>query len=764
MPLYPPQAPIALQFPINDICNSRCQMCNIWKQQKDYEISPADIRQILQNPLFKKVRNVGINGGEPTLRKDVAEVVRAVVETLPSVQIIHFITNAIRHKTIISAISSLGSVCHDNNVKLDVMVSLDGIGSIHDRVRRRPGNFESAVQVLNFVQTTNKVDFCRIGCTVIKENVYYIEDVLDWCRKRDLYALFRLGIPHRRLYSLDVTTPFTLNSHEKFHFANFLDYLYFHYEKTPSRKDFYRSLRDQLIYNSPRSVTCLWQCAGATLSSRGELCYCAVESNTLGNALKENPETLYWQNTDHLKQIYAEKCPNCFHDYSPAPPPKEKHSFINLFTKKITPKLVRTTVNRYLTTRRKSSSLQHLIKRAKSATSPSSHRKLPNRILICGWYGTETLGDKAILGGLVQALHHNSQVNIDVASLAPYITQYTKLQMPGLKIEKILSLNDAKTAISRGDYCCLMMGGGPLMGAVHECLEMLDLFILAKEIGTTTVVGGCGLGPLGWPDVDPAIGELLRIADHVLFRDNNSRTESIKSFNTGQESKVVLDPAFSWIKNTLDPKLPRNPKQILLALRDWSLQDYRGDLEYEKAKKIKARFENEICLMVDHLLTTDPEIKIIPFCMHKYAIGGDDRFFYKRIFADKPEILEYLENKHLSPQEDLKTFVQSHAVLAMRFHSLVFALATQTPVMAIDYTLGGKITGLLQDLGALNLRLNLASFDGKETAKQLLAGTPKPPDVSAQIIETENTIREVITSALSNVACKENKKNEDYPT
>ena len=68
---YLPPKPYVIQFPVNDICNSRCVMCNIWHRKRDSRVySIEEIRQILTDPLFTEIRYVGMSGGEPTLRRD----------------------------------------------------------------------------------------------------------------------------------------------------------------------------------------------------------------------------------------------------------------------------------------------------------------------------------------------------------------------------------------------------------------------------------------------------------------------------------------------------------------------------------------------------------------------------------------------------------------------------------------------------------------------------------------------------------------------
>ena len=57
--------PVTLNFMANDICNSKCKMCNIWKRKKDKELTPEELENILNDDLFKNLSNVGISGGEP---------------------------------------------------------------------------------------------------------------------------------------------------------------------------------------------------------------------------------------------------------------------------------------------------------------------------------------------------------------------------------------------------------------------------------------------------------------------------------------------------------------------------------------------------------------------------------------------------------------------------------------------------------------------------------------------------------------------------
>ncbi|MFM6343810.1 MAG: hypothetical protein ACKPFK_01500, partial [Dolichospermum sp.] len=102
--------------------------------------------------------------------------------------------------------------------------------------------------------------------------------------------------------------PFDLTFAEKYHLSVFLENIIRFYETSEQQKFFYKSLIGQIMYGKPRAAGCDWQHRGVTLSARGKLLYCAVESKTLGSSISENSEYLYFANQDHLAEIVKTKC------------------------------------------------------------------------------------------------------------------------------------------------------------------------------------------------------------------------------------------------------------------------------------------------------------------------------------------------------------------------------------------------------------------------------------------------------------------------
>jgi polysaccharide pyruvyl transferase WcaK-like protein/MoaA/NifB/PqqE/SkfB family radical SAM enzyme len=690
-------------------------MCHIWKQKLGYQISPEELDTALDNPLYSDVRTVGVNGGEPTLRKDLPELVEILFRRLPSLETISLITNALVPKKVIQRIGDTGEVIRRFGGKYDVMVSLDGVGEVHDIVRGRPGNFEKALKVLDYIENTDLVTRIRLGCTVIKSNVYGLHDLHDFAGQRGFYIKYRIGIPHQRLYTQDISEPFAFSYEEKVHFCIFLENLIRHYETSANQRFFYQSLIGQVMHGEPRKAGCAWQHRGATITSRGELLYCAVKSKVLGSAITDNSEKLYFSNSDHLAEIVSKDCADCTHDYAGLPPgnvylkallEEGAHALgispgylagnrLPLPLKRLgqqwrfTGRLRKFGINRS-----RASPAEHLLQRQDTGS---------RRVMICGWYGTETTGDKAILAGVVAALRHSlGEVTISLASLEPYISRLTVSQMPELHDTRVYSIQDSLSEVENMDL--VVFGGGPVM-AVKNLADMLAIFEKAAARGVPTLLAGCGVGPLGGRFHNKMIGRLLQLSSKRIYRDQRSKEYAGGLGIDTAHDLVAEDPAFTWIADKERSSAPdendsgEDARRILLGLRDWPSNQYAPGLSVRDARSIKDRFEQQLIEGLSDITRENSSTTIIPFPMCTNHFGGDDRWYYRDLFARYPALRNSLDysvlSRELSPNETLETFAKADVALTMRFHSLVFAAGMKIPAVACDYTLGrGKVAEL----------------------------------------------------------------------
>ncbi|BBD78255.1 polysaccharide pyruvyl transferase family protein [Hydrogenophilus thermoluteolus] len=762
---FPLEKPIVLQFPVIDICNSQCQMCRIWENKKSDVLTPEQLRTGLRNPLFSEVSVVGLNGGEPTLRKDLGQLTAVLFEELPKLHTISLITNAYKYDEVIARITEVGEVVKQHGGKLDVMISLDGFGELHDKVRGKPGNFVHAQHVIEFAQASPLVHNVRIGCTIIKENVYGLSDLLEFCQSKGLYIKYRLGIPHQRLYTQNLLDPYALDAAEKYHIAEFLEGLIAHYETSERQKFFYRSLIDQIVHAAPRKAGCDWQHRGATITSKGELLYCAVQSKVLGNITKHDSEQLYFGNEDHLKEILQVHCASCHHDYVGIPPRAQylKELILQAADKLRAKNLLKSAYRHIFRSdyRRRIEFAKRIDNlRALGNTAilwPSSGNGV--RVLICGWYGTETLGDKAILGGVLQALReHLGTIDVVLVSLFPYVSEMTRRQMEELKSVHIVPREQGVQLASQADL--VVFGGGPLM-AIDEIADMLVIFEVAKNAGRKTLVSGCGVGPLGASWHNEAIGQILHKADARIYRDEQSRSVAAKLGVNVETDLVAEDPAFTWLaiqrQTLLHTKRPHTGKILLLGLRDFPYEHYARHLSKAACLETKRRCEKAVLEALTQLIEKYPDLVIRPLPMCTNHFGGDDRWYYRHLFRGNHQLADRLDlsllGAELAPKDYCDAFMQATVALTMRFHSLVFALALEVPAVAIDYTLGlGKVFALAERFGVPYRSLSEidADFLIREISKLLETPLPQAPGFEPSFTSAMHTALGVLDFAVCN--------------
>lgn len=133
--------PLNLTISVSYRCNSRCKTCNVWQRPNDdFTIEEYDktFASIGRDPYW-----FTFSGGEPTLRKDLPEMVEAAYRNCRP-GIINIPTNGIQDKIIPERIERVLLAAPTSQVIVNL--SLDGVGIKHDIVRGVRGNFERAMR------------------------------------------------------------------------------------------------------------------------------------------------------------------------------------------------------------------------------------------------------------------------------------------------------------------------------------------------------------------------------------------------------------------------------------------------------------------------------------------------------------------------------------------------------------------------------------------------------------------------------------------
>lgn len=153
--------PYLVTFNLTNLCNSRCIMCHFWKNKKrENEITPEEIKHILQQNAMKNITQVALTGGEILLRPDIPEIIDIIYETTGIKP--HFGTNGLLPARLDHLIAAKKDKIGG------VMISVDGVGDIHDRIRGK-GTFDITMRSIKLLKEKYNIN-PTINMTLCKEN------------------------------------------------------------------------------------------------------------------------------------------------------------------------------------------------------------------------------------------------------------------------------------------------------------------------------------------------------------------------------------------------------------------------------------------------------------------------------------------------------------------------------------------------------------------------------------------------------------------
>jgi len=328
--------PRVLQFPVTGRCNSKCTTCSVPELAPDVDMTVVRVNEIMQNRLFRKVESIGINGGEPSLVKELPEIIRELLK-LPRLKAIHMITNGMLTERILEITRAMNEACNARGVTFNLSVSLDGIEEIYWACRG-VSSFAKTMDTIKSIVAAPGV-YCSTfsaGCTVSKYNVHYLRANEAYCKLYNIPIFYRLAVPNRRIHNLGYADDFsvltsedTLQAATEFFFGKVMD----RQDRNWIQKFTYYAIYRYLMAGGHlRLADCYWKWRDATIDELGNLYYCATESKPLGTLDDSNARSIFFskENLDYRRKLIEEHCNHCIH-YAFAPTIKGAFSFVFFF-------------------------------------------------------------------------------------------------------------------------------------------------------------------------------------------------------------------------------------------------------------------------------------------------------------------------------------------------------------------------------------------------------------------------------------------------
>jgi polysaccharide pyruvyl transferase WcaK-like protein len=292
-----------------------------------------------------------------------------------------------------------------------------------------------------------------------------------------------------------------------------------------------------------------------------------------------------------------------------------------------------------------------------------SRSRLPDPVLVVGGYGYGNVGDEAILRGLLTRLAGHS---VTVVSRSPTETAVT---------HGVRSIGIEHAAGALRHHRSVLIGGGGLFGRdMGRIGRMLPSFgLLAVGMGKTVVIDGVDVERPATASARILLPLLMRAVRGVGVRD---RTSAAVVERWGVTPSVRPDLS-TWMA----PASMDTGRSLLL----------RAGVDLERPvvglalTAVNRGLAEPVLLAVMRTIDALPEMQFcfIPMSRHPWVTAHDDSRFGAHLVALRPQVR--LVDGAMPPDVVLAAFGQLSAVVAMRYHAMLFADRAGTPLVPIPY-------------------------------------------------------------------------------
>lgn len=323
------------------------------------------------------------------------------------------------------------------------------------------------------------------------------------------------------------------------------------------------------------------------------------------------------------------------------------------------------------------------------------------KIVVCGNYGAENLGDELILEGLLKTLRTVSpDAEITVMSgnkketnwlyKARYGIEAVDMFPSGFRsfLKSIFPNSPTKEAVSNCDY--FILGGGGLFNDLnwHASIIWGMQARQALRRNKPIIILGQSVGPLR--DMGRFfVRRIFSKASFIGVRDEDSATE-LRNLGITKEIVVTPDLAFRVPVPAPKPAPVLTTPTVIISLRQ--MKNMKGNFITEFSKFCNWLIEERKC-----------RLKFMEF---QQGSEGD-RDLHQKIITQINQRDKVINiNPAINPEALFDHFQKASFVFAMRLHAIICAMKTCKPFLAISYS--KKITSLIKDS---DLRENIIGHD-----------------------------------------------------
>jgi polysaccharide pyruvyl transferase WcaK-like protein len=289
---------------------------------------------------------------------------------------------------------------------------------------------------------------------------------------------------------------------------------------------------------------------------------------------------------------------------------------------------------------------------------------LEHPILVLGGYGVRNVGDEAMLAGLLRQIGPDRSVTV-----------VSRMPAETAALHGVRAISAWESVRALRSHSTLIIGGGGLFGRDMAAIgRLIPLYgLLASQLGLKVALVGVGVDREMRPLAALLLRRLAMRAVAVSVRDHRS-AEVLADW--GIRADVLPD-----LSAGIDPAPARRGSELL---RRAGIDPRRPVVGFAFTA-MRADQTDALEAAVAHCIAELPDVQFcfIPMSQHPFAHQHNDLLLGRQLQRRSPR-LAVLEGS-LRPEEMLAVFGRLTAAVCMRYHSLLFAERTGTPIVPVPY-------------------------------------------------------------------------------
>ncbi len=213
---YLKKEPYSVNLFITNRCNSKCRICNIWKEKKKVNLKKEEFEKIIaKSRLLKNVKQFNITGGEAVLNKDMSDLIGILVRYAKPVKI-SVGTNGLS-PNFPNIMGQLVDRYGKNRFR--IKVSLDGTSEVYKKIRGVDGYSQVVKTISALIKSNLDVS---IGFTVTDDNYLELEKLKKMFGNRiivhpvDSIGFYKVKVSSKKPFKMSGHKSVFFNLYSKF--------------------------------------------------------------------------------------------------------------------------------------------------------------------------------------------------------------------------------------------------------------------------------------------------------------------------------------------------------------------------------------------------------------------------------------------------------------------------------------------------------------------------------------------------------------------